>query len=343
MWQSKDWIGADTLVAATDQKGKIFDQFDANADWFANVDYCLIPCPCMLAWQHAQHFIKVYPEEEIVFCVLYDDKYNNAPSEGYPRVTYWADGAQQVSTAMDLAGNQESRMLYVKKVTLGPGTYHYRYTVRNGQFPSDYSLDVSSFVVTRRPGKPDNAGLPDSSTVSNSKIILTWNPPENGECTLTYRLFAGTDPERLSLIYEGSQPNYQLTMLEYGTKYYWQVESVNTYGVSSRSTVFNFDTISRVTHAFNYPNPFNPIQNQHTNIVFDMADNGYADVAIYTEFGDLCWSKTFIGLLKNANEISYDGKDDRGRTLYNGTYLCLIKKKYPDREENDRCRILVLK
>jgi flagellar hook assembly protein FlgD len=74
-----------------------------------------------------------------------------------------------------------------------------------------------------------------------------------------------------------------------------------------------------------------------------MVENGAAEVFIYTEFGDLCWHKQFENLPKGANEITYDGKDDSGSILFNGTYICLIKKKYSTKEVKDTCRLLVVK
>jgi hypothetical protein len=183
----------------------------------------------------------------------------------------------------------------------------------------------------------------DSSVVSNALINLAWSPAEESDKISLYRLFLGTDLAQLSIIYEGTSSSFQIKELAYGNKYFWRVEAVNIYGVSSQSPLYSFITIPRVTRAFNYPNPFNPLQNQNTHIVFDMPANGVAEISIFTEFGDLCWSNAHSGLLKGANEISYNGKDGNNQPLYNCTYLCTITKKYGNREDKDRCRILILK
>jgi hypothetical protein len=344
MWQTSEWIGLDTTIVPTDCAPKAFDEFDTSADWFSGIDYCFIPYPCTLLREHPAYFVTVYPEEVTEFKVLYDDKYDNQPAAGYPRLTYWSDAApQRIILPLEFREYRGPRMLYGKKVALPPGTYRYQYSVKNDQFPDEFILSASSFVVTPRPQQPGNPGLPESSHVSTSRVDLAWDSTGGEYAGTSYRLFAGKDPARLSLAYEGEHPRCQLTELEYSTRYFWQIEAVNPYGITSRSPLYSFTTIQAPAHAFNYPNPFSPVSGQPTRIVFDMSANGSADIAVYTEFGDLCWSGSFANLLKGANEIAFAGRDDGGRALYNGTYICMITKKYSDREETDKCRILVLK
>ena len=44
-----------------------------------------------------------------------------------------------------------------------------------------------------------------------------------------------------------------------------------------------------------------------------------------------------------TGNIKYDGKDNLGRTLYNGSYIAILTKKYEDKMETERCRILIIK
>lgn len=118
---------------------------------------------------------------------------------------------------------------------------------------------------------------------------------------------------------------------------------IDVFGVSDYSEVYDFQTLGTVTKAFNYPNPFNPASNQLTNIVFDMQDQGSAEITVYTEFGHPVWRKTFDNLNKGSNEVQYNGRDDDGRELFNGTYVCLIKRKYGYGENTDKCRLLIIK
>jgi hypothetical protein len=101
--------------------------------------------------------------------------------------------------------------------------------------------------------------------------------------------------------------------------------------------------INSIPKAFNYPNPFDPAANQNTNIVFNMESDGEADINIYSEMGDLCWHRVFSGLQKGANEISYDGRDDQGKLMYNGPYVCIINKKSQTGNSTDKCRLLIIK
>ena len=74
-----------------------------------------------------------------------------------------------------------------------------------------------------------------------------------------------------------------------------------------------------------------------------MEESGFAEIRVYSEYGNLCWQKTVYDLPKGANEVIYNGKDDSGNMMYNGTYPCIIKKKYQDKEEKDKCRLLIIK
>jgi hypothetical protein len=147
----------------------------------------------------------------------------------------------------------------------------------------------------------------------------------------------------LNLIYEGSQNSYNVNKLRDSACYYWKVEISDNYGLSLISPVQRFNTIAPVQKSFNYPNPFNPALGQSTKIVFNMPEDGLADISVYTEMGDLCWRKTFANLSKGSNEISYNGMDDNGQILYNGSYVCVIDKKYSSGSSIDKTRILILK
>jgi hypothetical protein len=153
----------------------------------------------------------------------------------------------------------------------------------------------------------------------------------------------GRLPASLPVVYEGTRPSCRLTQLEPSAQYYWQVDAVNSVGVLSRSPLYSFRTIGPIRKAYNYPNPFNPAIGETTGVVFTMTDPGDAELSIFTEMGDLCWHMTVPGLPPGVNEIRYNGRDDQGRIIYNGTYVCVIKKNYQNREEKELCRMLVVK
>lgn len=127
------------------------------------------------------------------------------------------------------------------------------------------------------------------------------------------------------------------------TSGYWNIMVSTGDTVSELAAAFEIKQSPHMTypHAFNAPNPFSPAQG--TQIVFDMPEDGSAELRLYTESGDLCWHRSFEGLAAGQNQIAYNGRDDNGRPLYNGTYVCEITCKYSGGESKDRCRLLIVK
>jgi hypothetical protein len=299
------------------------------------------PLP-MLERGHPAFFVSVYKEERPRFSVKYYDFYNAMPSSGYPAVNYWNQYDRAVSTlTLDLAGASGTGWAYGKTVFLLPGVYFYRYAVRNSRCPDEYCLSLSSFAVANRPTDPENA-LSGARPLANGRITLKWKSSDPDGGGLSYRVYLGPDQYSMDLVYEGEEPFCDIDALGYGTNYAWKVEAVNRFGVSSMSRLFTFSTISKPAKAYNFPNPFNPARGG-TAFVFNMAENGAAEINVLSELGDLCWRKRFENLPAGANQVSYDGRDEAGGILYNGSYYCVILKKYPGREEKDSCRILVVK
>lgn len=344
---SSGWITVNALAMATDMGKETIDEIELMTGFLSLKDLTDVSqaLPSFLIRQHSAYFVNVFKEEDVAFSVIYRDDYGNMPSSGYPEVIFWPEGTQDYTTLqLDRSDTLSSGYLYQKKLPLARGVYYYKYSVRNDQLLSEYNIETSSFVVAARPQNVENKGAADSSVVSNGKVVFKWDAQSVEESGLTYKLYVGDSPDNLKLVYEGTDSSYEAKSLDSGKNYFWQVEAANIYGVSTKSSIYKFSTISDklVSKAFNYPNPFNPIR-QKTNFVFNMADDGYAEISVYTELGDLCWQKIFYGLNRGANEIQYDGKDDQGQTLYNGTYVCIFKKKYQQGEAKDHCRILIIK
>jgi hypothetical protein len=147
----------------------------------------------------------------------------------------------------------------------------------------------------------------------------------------------------MQLAYQGSNTFFELDRLDYNQRYYWYVIATDQYGVSTQSPTYDFSTIGEIKKAYNYPNPFNPARNETTNIVFEMQEDGFAEVKVFSEYGNLCWQKTFYDQPKGIDQASYDGRDESGNMMYNGTYPCIIKKKYSNGEQTDHCRLLIIK
>ncbi len=335
---SCDWICVDAAADHFSHATKTFgDELELSADLLRPFSSPTDPLPQILTWNHPRNFVAVYTESPVSFSVNYQDPYGIAPSIGYPRVEYWVEGS---SVANTLVLPSISGSLYGANVTLPNGVYQYRYITGNAQLPSEYILETSSFAVAGRPTAPSATEGCDAPSATNGRVTLSWSASGQGT---RYRLHVGNNPSSLSVVYEGSDPFYALSSLEWGKTYYWKVEAVNQYGVSSFSPTYSFATLSSLSRAFNYPNPFNPARGEKTYIVFAMALDGSAEISVYSELGDPCWRGTFDGLSAGAQQVSFQGRDDEGNILYNGTYVCRIVKKYIGREEKEICRILVLK
>lgn len=343
---SSSWISVSLAEVPTRVNTKSCDQYEIKDGFlnFLGAAFIAGALPSLINWRHSPYFINIYEEGSITFSVLYQDSYGNMPSPGYPKVVCWKKGASDTNEiVLTSNGTFGSGYLYSESVNLSNGVYNYKYLAKNDFYPGEYVLGVSSFVVCSRPriSTPDN--FENGSTRLSGKVMLEWkgHDPDGGE--LSFKVYLGNDPNNLQVTYEGESSSYELSSLRANSKYYWRVEAINQYGISTLSPIYSFNTLNNIQKAFNYPNPFRAGR-QNTNFVFDMKNDGNVEISVYSELGDLCWRRSFTNLPQGTNQISYDGTDDCGRTLYNGSYVCIIDKKYyAETDERDNCRILVIK
>jgi hypothetical protein len=81
-----------------------------------------------------------------------------------------------------------------------------------------------------------------------------------------------------------------------------------------------------------YPNPFGKNQD-YANIRFYLETDGDVEIRIFTLVGELVWTKIVqgetAGSHDGASETQYrwDGKNDKGYTVLNGVYLCVLRVK----------------
>ncbi|MHB9154790.1 MAG: NHL repeat-containing protein [Endomicrobiales bacterium] len=90
------------------------------------------------------------------------------------------------------------------------------------------------------------------------------------------------------------------------------------------------------------PNPFRAGR-ESVVIRFFMPEAGAAEFTVFSEFGEKIFSLALENLVQGLNEFSYDGRDAYGKTLFSGSYVCELKKRYSSREATDICRLLVVK
>lgn len=74
------------------------------------------------------------------------------------------------------------------------------------------------------------------------------------------------------------------------------------------------------TRAHNYPNPFNP-KEEETRIIFESDLSGSITMLIYDLFGHLVYEKTDA----DAGDLRWWGRNGRGELVASGGYICVLK------------------
>ena len=196
---------------------------------------------------------------------------------------------------------------------------------------------TKTFVVTERPHSfvNLNPNLQDGRGNSNTILNFSWNVIKGVDNDiLKYTLFLGTSENSMKQYDLATQNSYTAKNLSPRTRYYWRVEVENQYGAKLLNPItYNFVTLGEIKKVYNAPNPFNSQKGQNTRIFFEMEQDGNAELDIYSEYGDKIYHVSIDNLSKGNNEY-----------IYNGTYLCVVKKKYSNGEsKTERCRLLVIK
>ncbi|MFH1714632.1 MAG: hypothetical protein ABH857_00335 [Elusimicrobiota bacterium] len=339
MGQTSAFVTVDSLISDTygDVQSGGGDQISSS--FFEFIEYAVMSSPALLTWKDpdSKYFVVVLPDK-VDFQTVYEDLYGLDPSIGFPKAVYWKTNSPQSEVELEKKAAFADGYIYEKKVALDLGIYNYKYCATNDSYPDMYELLTSSFVVTRAPNGFTNKGVADGSIVSNARVPLMWDQGDPVDAPFTYEVWLKEgDLGSWVMIHSGSENSYELTALNYATKYYWKIKSTNKNGAWAWSSEYSFTTINSVDRPFNYPNPFNP-NKQKTSIVFNSASAQDVTIKIYSEYGDPVFSATHSAEI-GANEFIYDGKDDRGETLYNGSYICRIETN----EGAKACYILIIK
>lgn len=131
---------------------------------------------------------------------------------------------------------------------------------------------------------------------------------------------------------DGNTVRLRLTGLDYYRSYYFKVTAENPYGAASQTPLQTFslaaaDSFPRV---YNYPNPFSPSRGG-TNVVFNAPSSGYqrAVFAIYSEFGTKLYERDCGRVPPGISEIRFDGRDQHGHALPNGSYVGRVRFEGP--------------
>ena len=350
--QQNDWINLDSYIDYVGISELKYESTNPKEDLFLTQSYFdifnYIPNTenSLISESSLKDIIVIKSESNIKIQVKYNDKYGNETSNGYPKLFFKKQNSSQQWTQTNFisAGNN----LFNAELSLDYGVYEYCVVADNDNYPGEYISQIKTFVVTERPHSfiNLNPNLQNGKGNTNTILNFSWTVSKGiDDDILKYTLFLGSSKNSMQRYDLATQNYYTAESLSPRTRYYWKVEVENQYGAKLLNPItYDFITLGEIKKVYNAPNPFNPKKGQNTRIFFEMQEEGDVEIDIYSEYGDKIYHSSKDNLLKGNNEIIYNGKDDYGNTLYNGTYLCVVKKKYYNGEtKTERCRLLIIK
>ncbi len=346
--QQNDWINIDSYIDYTGiTEFKYNDQeFLLTPSYFDVFDYVPNTDNTLIVTDSLKDIVSIKSESDVNIQVKYNDRYGNEILNGYPKLYFRKQNSSDSWTQASCT--LISNNIFSSDLSLDYGSYDYYVVADNDNYPNEYISPVKTFVVTERPHSfvNLNPNLQDGKGNSNTVLNFSWNVTKGVESDiLKYTLLLGTSENSMQEYDLATQNYYTAENLSPRTRYYWKVEVENQYGVKLLNPVtYDFVTLGEIQKAYNAPNPFNPKRGQNTRIFFEMQEDGNVELDVYSEYGDKIYHTSQDNLSKGNNEILYNGKDDNGNILYNGTYLCVLKKKYSNGgNKTERCRLLIIK
>ncbi|AKL97567.1 hypothetical protein [Endomicrobium proavitum] len=323
------------------------EDYSLDHEYFEEFDYAPNVKIDILANVHSTNTYHIPSEGAAVFSVQYTDIYENPPSAGYPKLELiYPDSSTQTYSLESTS----DAAVFSKSLNLPMGAYQYKYYTTNDEYERGLYELSGNWYATTRPYNFSKTNPIDfvENLPDNVQFAWTVTTDEPGDI-LTYELYIGRTPEQSSLVKHTDDPSpnavsFTIPQLEHKKQYYWYMVVKNKYGAELVTQVYNFYTGGMVQKFYNAPNPFNPATGVKTKFVFPMPEDGTAKITVYSEYGDKVWESNSINAAGNSSvEVEYDGKDNSGKMLYNGTYLAILTKKYGGKTQTERCRILIIK
>jgi hypothetical protein len=122
------------------------------------------------------------------------------------------------------------------------------------------------------------------------------------------------------------------------------IKAFDNLGLSASDTL-RFEIVEEglyeVSNVFNLPNPFS----KGTNFIFQVTNPAEARLTVFTVSGIRIWERR-ISALEGYNSIYWDGRDEAGDRIANGTYLYVLEVDFKDsfhRTETVRGKAVLLK
>jgi len=158
-------------------------------------------------------------------------------------------------------------------------------------------------------------------------VVARVDQPAGAGTAALRAVALGTRPQAEAQA-DGNTVRLRLTGLDYYRSYYFKVTAENPYGAASQTPLQTFSLASADSfpRVYNYPNPFGPGRGG-TNIVFNAPASGYtrAVLTIYSEFGRKLYERDCGRVPPGISEIRFDGRDQNGRALANGSYVGRVR------------------
>ncbi|MDR3113063.1 MAG: hypothetical protein LBU09_01660, partial [Endomicrobium sp.] len=297
---------------------------------------------------HDEKTFSIYADGDAQFEVKYLDAFLEQ-SAGYPKLVLSSNGVFLSTNALVYDPVSDT---YKISLSLPKGEYQYQYITTNDEYMpilGEYSIS-GDWYVTSLPYGFTRISPQDYSKELPSAVHFIWNVlSDEGE--LFYEFYIGLNSSKggLERISAGPPPNvkdFTLSSLSSIKQYFWYMKIKNKHGAFIETDLFTFYTGGNVEKFYNAPNPFNPARGQETQFVFNMHESGTVKLTLYSEYGDKVYESetmNFQGDAKNSQAVFYNGRDNSGRMLYNGTYIAVLTKKYGGQTKTEKCRILIIK
>jgi hypothetical protein len=297
----------------------------------------------LLSPTHSKDTFSIY-EEDAVFQVKLNNSPDNPSNGECPKLHLTFPDGTTETYDMDKDGGNGT---YTCILHLEMGSYDYKYITTTNQGLYEVS---GKWHVTSRPYNFVVEEPNPSVQAPTENVCFSWRlSTDETDDRLSYEMYIGHDnaKENLPKVADGPGVNALsliISKLEHKKQYYWYMKVKNKYGALLETEMFSFTTGGIVNKFYNAPNPFYPANGMKTDFVFPMRYDGMAQIIIYSEYGDKVWeseSLSFSG--GSSHTIRYDGRDNCGKILYEGSYLAVLNKKYQNKTEMQKCRILVIR